>query len=104
MKIIKTIKVLIYLVLFLVLLILMTGFVMENNVPVRAFLFGHAFKVMPLSSLMVIAFVIGGMVGMLSGILMVVRLRLHNASLERKLKRRAEELKKLRVNTLKGLS
>lgn len=104
MKIIKIIRIVFYLLVLLAFLIFMTSFVAENNVSARLVLFSHSFNALPLSALLLIFFVAGGGIGLFASLFMVLKLRMQNASLSRKLKRRDDELKKLRVNTLKGLS
>ncbi|MCY4328598.1 MAG: LapA family protein [Endozoicomonadaceae bacterium] len=104
MKIIRITKIVLYLFIILVFLVFMTSFVAENKSMVNLVLFSHSFPTIPLSAMLVVVFVLGGIIGLFSGTLIIVRLRLHNASIERKLKRREEDLKKLRVTTLKGLS
>ena len=82
----------------------MTNFIAENNTPVALVLFDCTFTAKPVSALLFITFLCGGIIGLLSGALMVFKLRLQSMKLAHKLKHRDEELKKLRVNTFKGLS
>ena len=104
MKITRIIRFVIYFLIMLTFLIFMTGFITENSSDVGLVLLGYRFEIMPLSALLLIVFFAGGMIGVTSGAFIVLKSSLYSSRLERRLKRRDDELKKLRMDTLKGLS
>ncbi|MCL6271336.1 LapA family protein [Sansalvadorimonas sp. 2012CJ34-2] len=93
------------LVLFIVLLIvLFAGLILANEQSVAVGFWGWTAVPMSLPFVLFLAFFIGAAVGLAGCLWMVFRLRMRNASLQRKLKRRDAELQKLRVSALRGLS
>ena len=96
-------KRLLVLMLLLVMLIVLVNFVVANPQLIQFQLAGRFMPEAKASTLVVLAFVAGGLVGLLVSSLTIGRLQLANASFKRKLGRRDAELQKLRANALKGL-
>lgn len=80
------------------------SFVIENPGDVTLVIVGYSFAPASLSSIVVSSFILGGLMGVFSGIVMVVLCRIRQTLLKRKSEQQEVELKKLRMNTLKGLS
>ena len=92
------------LLLLIVLLVVLVNFVVSNPQLVEFQLAGLQLPELKASSAVIIAFIVGGSAGLLVSMVAIGRLRLANASFQRKLGRRDAELQKLRANALKGLS
>ena len=92
------------LVVFLLLLIFFVNFTLANPQLVRLDVLGMILPEVTASTLVLIPFVVGGSLGLLVSLIFVIRLRLANQSLRRKLARRDNDLDKLKNNTLKGLT
>ena len=90
--------------LLIVMLVVLVNFVVSNPQLVELQLAGMQLPELKASSAVVVAFIIGGASGLLVSAVAIGRLRLANASYQRKLGRRDAELQKLRANALKGLS
>ncbi|MRI34482.1 hypothetical protein EOPP23_15960 [Endozoicomonas sp. OPT23] len=86
------------------LLIALVNFVMVNPQMVQFQFAGSVMPEIKASSVAVIAFIVGGLAGLLVSMFSLAKLRLLNASYRRKLGRRDAEIHKLRSDTLKGLS
>ena len=86
-----------------VLLVTLINFVMVNPQLVQFQFAGKSLPEVKASSVAVIAFIVGGLAGLLVAAVSIARLRLLNASYRRKLARRDAEIHKLRSDTLKGL-
>ncbi len=97
-------KRLLVLVAFLVLLVFFVNFTSVNTQLVSLDLVGMILPEISLSTLVMVPFVLGGLVGLLVSSLVVARLVYSNKSLGRKLARRDNEIQKLRSNALKGLT
>ncbi|USE39103.1 LapA family protein [Endozoicomonas sp. SCSIO W0465] len=98
------IKRLLVLALFVVLLVLFVNFTLSNTEQISLEMGGLTIPAVSSSTLVMVPFVLGGFAGLLVSLMLVIRLRLANASLRRKLARRDAELKKLRSSALKGLT
>ncbi|WP_067585542.1 lipopolysaccharide assembly protein LapA domain-containing protein [Endozoicomonas ascidiicola] len=98
------IKRLLTLALFVVLLVFFVNFTLSNTEQVVLELGGMSLPSFSTSTLVLVPFVIGGLVGLVISLILVTRLRLANASLKRKLERRDTELHKLRSSALKGIT
>lgn len=97
-------KRLLVLALFVVLLVFFVNFTLSNTEQISLRLGELIIPPVSVSTLVMVAFVLGGFAGLLVSLILVIRLRLANASLNRKLVRRDAEIKKLRSSTLKGLT
>ena len=91
-------------IIFLLMLMLLVSFTASNTGEVQLELLGWHIVPLKISSLVVVSFILGGVTGLLVSVLSISRLRLRNASLLRKVRRRDEELQKLRNSSLKGLT
>ena len=98
------VKRLLLLALFIILLVFFVDFTLSNKQSVSLDFLGLTLSPVSSATVVVISFVSGGVLGLLASIMLVTRLRLANASLRRKLKRRETELHTLRANALKGLT
>ena len=96
-------KRLLVLLLVLVMLVILVNFVVDNSQLIQFQLAGMSMPEAKASTLVIMAFVSGGLTGLLVSSFAIGRLRLANASFKRKLGRRDAELQKLRVSALKGL-
>ncbi|WP_257265819.1 LapA family protein [Endozoicomonas sp. ONNA2] len=97
-------KRLLVLVLSVVLLVLFVNFTLSNTEQISLEIGGIKMPGVSTSTLVMVPFVLGGFAGLLVSLMLVIRLRLANASLRRKLARRDAELQKLRSSALKGLT
>lgn len=95
---------LLILVLFVVLLVFFVNFTLSNADQITLEVGGLTIPTVSSSTLVIVPFVLGGFAGLLVSLMFVIRLRLANASLRRKLARRDAELQKLRSSALKGLT
>ncbi|WP_257284857.1 LapA family protein [Endozoicomonas sp. SESOKO1] len=98
------IKRLLILALFVVLLVFFVNFTLSNTEQISLEMGGLVIPPVSSSTLVMVPFVLGGFAGLLVSLTLVIRLRLANASLRRKLARRDAELQKLRSSALKGLT
>ena len=87
----------------LVLLIILVSFTLSNASEIDLMLLGEKVVRLKISSMVIIAFLMGSSIGLFVSIVCVSRLKLKMASLKRKLERRDDELQHLRSNALKGL-
>ncbi len=87
-----------------VLIVLFAGIILANTQTVAVGFWGWTAPPVSFPFILFLAFFSGATVGLIACLIIVFRLRLHNASLQRKLKRRDAELQKLRVSALRGLS
>ncbi|PJE79595.1 Lipopolysaccharide assembly protein A [invertebrate metagenome] len=90
--------------LLLVILGLVIDFTLSNDQVIRINVAEVMSVSVRFSSAIITAFITGGGIGLLSAIGIIIRLRLKNASLGRKLVRRNNEIRKLRSSNLKGLT
>ena len=97
-------KRLLVLSLLVILLVILVNFVISNPQQVDFQLAGMQLPELKASTAVIAAFIVGGICGLLVSMVAIGRLRLANASFQRKLGRRDAELQKLRANALKGLS
>ncbi|AMO56780.1 LapA family protein [Endozoicomonas montiporae] len=97
-------KRLLVLILLVFLLVVLVNFVISNPQLVGFQLAGMQLPELKASTAVIFAFIVGGMCGLLASFVAIGKLRLANASFQRKLARRDAELQKLRANALKGLS
>ncbi|MGY0218959.1 LapA family protein [Endozoicomonadaceae bacterium StTr2] len=95
---------LLYIVITAVLLLLLVNFVEDNSQPVALIILGGKIPSLQISTLVIGSFIIGACAGLISAATLLVRHRLERASLKRKLKRRDAEIRRLRQQSLKGLS
>ena len=86
------------------LIVLFAGLLLANEQSVAVGFWSWSTAPMSLPFVLFLAFFLGVAIGLAGCLYMVFRLRLRNASLLRKLKRRDAELQKLRVSALRGLS
>ena len=91
------------LLILMLLLVLLVNFLTGNPQMIQLQLAGAQLPALRVSSTLVFAFICGGVVGLLVSMFAIGRLRLSNASYQRKLARRDAELHKLRAEALKGL-
>ena len=97
-------KRLLILTVFLVLLIFFVNFTLANTSMVSLDFVGIALPEVTVSTVVLVPFVLGGLIGLLVSMGLVARLVYTNKSLGRKLVRRDSEIQKLRSSTLKGLT
>lgn len=97
-------KRLLVLTLFILLLVFFVDFTLSNKQQVNLDLLGLVLPSVATSTVVIATFLLGGVLGLLASMTVVTRLRLANASLKRKLKRRDSELHTLRTNALKGFT
>lgn len=97
-------KRLLVLLLLLIMLVILVNFVVGNPHLVQFQLAGFQLPDVKASTAVIIAFSGGGALGLLVSTIAIGRLRLVNASFQRKLGRRDAELLKLRANAFKELS
>ena len=97
-------KRLVILALFVVLLVIFVNFALSNTGQVTLEMAGWVLPPLKSSTLVLVPFILGGVIGLLVSLVLVVRLHMANRSLKRKLARRNAEIQKLRSNTLKGLT
>ncbi len=97
-------KRLVVLTLFAVLLVLFVSFTLSNTGQITLELVGWTMPPVQSSTLVLVPFILGGVIGLLVSFTLVIRLRMVNSSLKRKLARRDAEIQKLRSSTLKGLT
>ena len=95
---------LVVLTLFVVLLVFFVNFTLLNTEQISLEIGGLAIPAVSISTLVMVPFILGGFTGLLVSLVLVIRLRLANASLKRKLVRRDAEIQKLRSSALKGLT
>lgn len=95
---------LLVLALFVVLLVFFVNFTLSNTEQISLEMGGLAIPAVSSSTLVMVPFILGGFTGLLVSLVLVIRLRLANASLKRKLVRRDAEIQKLRSSALKGLT
>lgn len=104
MTIVVWLKRLLLLALFIVMLVFFVNFTLSNTQQVSLEILGWSLPSVSSSTLIMVPFILGGILGLMGALFVVVRLRLANASLKRKLVRRDSELQKLRASALKGLT
>ena len=97
-------KRLLVLAVFILLLVFFVDFTLSNKQQVSLDLLGLVLPSVATSTIVIATFLLGGVLGLLAAMMAVARLRLANASLKRKLKRRDSELHTLRTNALKGFT
>ena len=98
------IKRLLVLAVFVVLLVFFVDFTLSNKQPFSLDVLGFILPSVTASTMVIISFLVGAVLGLMASVLVVTRLKLSNASLKRKLKRRDSELHTLRTSALKGLT
>ena len=67
-------------------------------------IFGYPMAPASLSAVVIVSFLLGGLAGVFSGMVLVARFRVRHVLLKRKNEQLETEVKKLRMNALKGLS
>ncbi len=92
-----------WLLVLLCLLILVVLFSQHNALPVQLRLYEWFTPQWSLSTWLLLFFVVGGFSGLLASSALITRLKLRNASLERKLGRRKAEIQNLKQQALKQL-
>ena len=97
-------KRLVILALFAVLLVIFVNFALSNTGQITLEMAGWTMPPLKSSTLVLVPFILGGVIGLLASLVLVVRLHMANSSLKRKLARRDAEIQKLRSSTLKGLT
>ena len=97
-------KRLVILALFAVLLVFFVNFSLSNTGQVTLDLVGWTMPPVKSSTLVLVPFILGCVIGLLASLMLIIRLRMANSSLKRKLTRRDAEIQKLRSSTLKGLT
>lgn len=102
--IVVLIKRFLVLALFVVLLVFFVNFTLSNTEQISLEMGGLVIPPVSSSTLVMVPFVLGGFAGLLVSLMLVIRFRLANASLRRKLVRRDAEIQKLRSSALKGLT
>ncbi len=103
-KVFRAATCLLYLIIVVVLLLLLVNFVEDNSQSAQLVFLGTELPVLQISTLVIGSFIVGACAGLLSASLVLIRHRLDKASLRRKLKRRENEIRRLRQQNLKGLS
>ena len=101
--VIKWLRLLLWSFLAIVLFFFVFSFVLENPAEVIVTIVGYPLAPASLANVVVSGFLVGGAVGVLSGAVVVVRFRIQHALLKRKNEQLEEEIKKIRINALKGL-
>ena len=91
-------------VLAIALFFLFFSFVLENPTEVTLTVVGYPLAPASVSAVVVVGFLLGGFVGVFSGMILVARFRVRHVLLKRKNEQLEAEVKKLRMNALKGLS
>ncbi len=94
---------LIFAAVLLLMLIVSVEFIASNKELLSVSFLGYQAPEGSLSSYLLLAFVIGGALGVFSASLVVSRLWMSNKSLNRKLVRRQTELKNLHESVIKGM-
>ncbi|MCK5893593.1 MAG: DUF1049 domain-containing protein [Endozoicomonadaceae bacterium] len=102
--VIRWLRLLLWLLFAVALCFIAFSFVIENSDAVTLVIVGYSLAPASLSSIVVSSFILGGLMGVFSGVVMVTLCRVRQALLRRKSEQQEAELKKLRMNTLKGLS
>ena len=97
-------KRLVILALFVFLLFIFVNFALSNTGQVTLEMAGWSSPPLKSSTLVLVPFILGGVIGLLASLALVIRLHMANNSLKRKLARRDAEIQKLRSSTLKGLA
>lgn len=97
-------KRLMILALFVVLLVIFVNFALSNTGQMTLDMAGWTTPPLKSSTLVLVPFILGGVIGLLVSLALVIRLHMANNSLKRKLARRDAEIQKLRSSTLKGLA
>ncbi len=97
-------RLLLWSVLAIALFFLLFSFVLENPAEVSLTIVGYPLAPASISVVVIVGFLLGGLVGVCSGAVMVARFRVRNVLLKRKNEQLEAEVKKLRMNALKGLS
>ncbi|WP_211828589.1 LapA family protein [Kistimonas asteriae] len=102
--VIRWVRLLLWSVLAIALFFLLFSFVLENPTEVTLTILGYPLAPASLSAVVVVGFLLGGLVGIFSGMVLVARFRVRHVLLKRKNEQLEAEVKKLRMNALKGLS
>ncbi|MGI0116927.1 LapA family protein [Zooshikella sp. RANM57] len=84
----------------LLLALVMADFISSNTLLVDLNLVGFSFPGLSLPWLMIVSFVVGGILGLLSALMIIILAKHKIHRLEKKLKSRDEELQKIRTSTL----
>ncbi len=99
----RAIRILGNLLLMIFLIVIFSGLVISNQQEVTVSLWSWNFS-LELSFALFLSFWLGAGLTILIGLLLIVRLNMRNSRLARKLERREQELQKLRMSALRGLS
>ena len=102
--VIRWMRLLLWSVLAIALFFLLFSFVLENPTEVTLTVVGYPLAPASVSAVVVAGFLLGGFVGVFSGMILVARFRVRHVLLKRKNEQLEAEVKKLRMNALKGLS
>lgn len=97
-------KRIVFVVLFIALLVFFVNFVLSNTAPMSLSLAGITTPLYSSATIVMVAFVVGGVVGLLVAGVTLLRLRFQNSRLLRRLHRRDTELQKLKAEALKELT
>lgn len=92
-----------WLLLLLLLLIIVILFSQQNALPVVLNLYGWETVQLSLPTWLLLFFSVGGFLGLLAASALITRLKLKNASLQRKLSRRRTEVQNLKDQALQQL-
>lgn len=101
--VIRWVRLLLWAVLVITLFFLLFSFVLENPAEVTLVVLGCHLAPASLPSIVIAGFLLGGLVGVFSGMVMVVRFRIRHLLLKRRNEQLEAEVKRLRMNALKGL-
>ncbi len=99
----KAIRILGNLLLMMFLIVVFSGLVISNQQEVTVSLWSWSLS-LELSFALFLSFWLGAGLTVLIGLFLIVRLNMRNNRLVRKLERREQELQKLRMGALRGLS
>ncbi|MCX4028791.1 LapA family protein [Endozoicomonas sp. SM1973] len=89
-----------WLVLFVILLLAGVEFIGANQQEISIGFLGYSLEQIKLSVILIVVFIVGAVMGLISAAVLLIVLQLKNKQLKSKLKRRDDEIQKLRTSSL----
>ncbi|MDE1462293.1 LapA family protein [Spartinivicinus poritis] len=89
-----------WLVLFVILLLAGVEFIGANQQEISISFLGYSLEQIKLSVILIVVFIVGAVMGLISAAVLLIVLQLKNKQLKSKLKRRDDEIQKLRTSSL----
>ncbi len=99
-KLLKILKLIGWLAIFVILLLAGVEFIGANQQEITISFLDYSLEQIKLSVVLIAVFIVGAIMGLISAVVLLVLLQVKNKQLKSKLKRRDDEIQKLRTSSL----